>query len=1017
MRPDVFPRILLALIATLAAPTRADAELADPASGSDTPPPVVVTADSLIAIARNAEADSLLRVELDRLGPDPAHDRVRLLLLDRRVEALLRDRRADDAETLALAEAALTLRARLPDRTEPGRSRHNLGWLLRNRGEPDAARVQLEAALDIRRRAFGDVHLDVAATRNALGILHRSVGDLERAADAYEEVVAIRSALLGPDHEETAKARANLAVTWNLTGRHLDALAEFERAETILAAAYGPDHMFLSTVVNGQALCLFELGQLDRSLAASERVVAIREATLGPDHPGVAEALVNLGVGERTSGNHGAAIARFERALEILEARLRPTHPHRRIALTNLGDARFFSGDHAAARRAYDEALSIGEAELGPDHPELSYTLGALARLNLAEGRIDDALARSAEGVDIRLASYGAGHPLTALARQGHAELLRRAGRLDEALALTTEVNRGAVHHLRTMLRGLPGDAPFDYLAHVAPDPGLSVAIATEDPTPAHVRAAWDLVIRGRARALDEAVARHRSLLDARRAPADDAPVRGLLDEHDRLNRRLARALLDPGSSTRDEIHGLEDERDRLARRLLEVGVDVPAGVGDRAGAGLAEVTTAVGPHEALVAYVRYRPEHCVEEVPARYAAFVLSAPDALPLILDLGDAASLDAAVGRWREEAAFGTQLAGRPRAETDRAMAAAGHALRRAAWDPVAAVLGDPARVHVVTDGTLTLVNLLALPRPGSDDHYLVEDDLLLRFLTAERDLLDPGDATGTGLLAVGAPLVAQAPDGTPDPVSAGDLVAAAFRGSRPCGDAPGVALSPLPHARDEIHAIVEVWRNAGEGTPVTLVGRDATEAAVKAGLPGPRVLHLATHGFFLGAGCGSGSASRGVGGLRPATDGTAEVGNPLLAGLFLAGADPASGALVEGEDGILTAEEIGALDARGVEWAVLSACDTGLGPVREWEGALGLRRAFRVAGARTVIMSLWAVEDLAARAFMEELYQARFEERRDTADALRAASRRRLEERRREGASTHPVHWAAFLASEG
>src|SRR6185503_18367464 len=70
-----------------------------------------------------------------------------------------------------------------------------------------------------------------------------------------------------------------------------------------------------------------------------------------------------------------------------------------------------------------------------------------------------------------------------------------------------------------------------------------------------------------------------------------------------------------------------------------------------------------------------------------------------------------------------------------------------------------------------------------------------------------------------------------------------------------------------------------------------------------------------------------------------------------------------------------EEIASLNLSGLEWAVLSACDTGLGQIRAGEGVLGLRRAFQVAGARTVIMSLWSVDDQATRAWMTALYKAR------------------------------------------
>ena len=118
----------------------------------------------------------------------------------------------------------------------------------------------------------------------------------------------------------------------------------------------------------------------------------------------------------------------------------------------------------------------------------------------------------------------------------------------------------------------------------------------------------------------------------------------------------------------------------------------------------------------------------------------------------------------------------------------------------------------------------------------------------------------------------------------------------------------------------------------------------------------------------------------------------------------------------DDGILTAEEVASLNLEGVEWAVLSACDTGFGEIRAGEGVFGLRRAFQVAGARTVIMSLWSVEDQATRAV--------------DACALRGPTRRGISTpptrcvkrasascatRRAAGQTTHPFYWAAFVAA--
>jgi CHAT domain-containing protein len=190
---------------------------------------------------------------------------------------------------------------------------------------------------------------------------------------------------------------------------------------------------------------------------------------------------------------------------------------------------------------------------------------------------------------------------------------------------------------------------------------------------------------------------------------------------------------------------------------------------------------------------------------------------------------------------------------------------------------------------------------------------------------------------------------------------------------------------------------------------LQGRAATEAAVKRYAPGRRVLHLATHGYFLAGPCDPAEPGEAGGPVSVAA------ANPLLmAGLAFAGANHRAAAGDADDDGILTAAEIAAMDLSGVEWAVLSACDTGLGSIHSGEGVLGLRRAFRVAGAATVIMSLWPVDDVSTREWMTRLYAAR-KDGESTAAAVRAAMRGQLAARRAAGSSTHPFFWAGFVAA--
>jgi CHAT domain-containing protein len=178
-----------------------------------------------------------------------------------------------------------------------------------------------------------------------------------------------------------------------------------------------------------------------------------------------------------------------------------------------------------------------------------------------------------------------------------------------------------------------------------------------------------------------------------------------------------------------------------------------------------------------------------------------------------------------------------------------------------------------------------------------------------------------------------------------------------------------------------------------------------------------VHLATHAYFA-----SGDCAWSLGGPRAPRaaltdhDSLGLVGdNPLLlSGLALAGANHREEAGPEEEDGILTGEEIASLDLTGTQWVVLSACETGVGTVQDGEGILGLRRAFETAGAQTLIMSLWPVEDESARQWMRALYSERLAGQ-STAESVRGAERAILDARRTTGKSTHPFFWGGFIAA--
>ena len=412
------------------------------------------------------------------------------------------------------------------------------------------------------------------------------------------------------------------------------------------------------------------------------------------------------------------------------------------------------------------------------------------------------------------------------------------------------------------------------------------------------------------------------------------------------------------------------------------------------------------------------------------YAAFVLRGGVRAPAFIPLGTALHVDAEVEHWRATATRGITLAGGVTAGAERTLRAVGASLRARIWDPLGPAIADARRVYVVPDGAINLVPFAALP--AGDASYLVDSPTTIHYLSAERDLVEfeaPARARGKGLLALGGPaygrLNAQTSPGAVRPTTPNGSAERPGNRRSSCGTLETMLFEPLPGSRREAEDIGGLWESlgspaAGDASAVVLTGAKAGEGEFKRFSPGHLVLHLATHGFFLAGGCDTDRVSmRGVSvTIKPKTPAprTAPVESPLLlSGLALAGANRRFAAGPNDEDGILTAEEVAAMELDGVEWAVLSACDSGLGKIVGGEGVFGLRRAFQSAGARTVIMSLWPVEDRATRVWMRALYSARLQARRSTADAMRDASLTVLADRRTRKLSTHPFFWAGFVAA--
>jgi CHAT domain-containing protein len=262
------------------------------------------------------------------------------------------------------------------------------------------------------------------------------------------------------------------------------------------------------------------------------------------------------------------------------------------------------------------------------------------------------------------------------------------------------------------------------------------------------------------------------------------------------------------------------------------------------------------------------------------------------------------------------------------------------------------------------------------------------------------------TSDGLLAVGGVDYDRA-EGVPGPAI----------GS---ASGPMPAYAALPGTGPEAAAVVALFQGSHPEAPAELAsGPRATRQRVLAAMADRRYLHLATHGYFAPpaarAAPGSPADATAWGGRPPDATGLYPA---LRSGLVWAGInsppiDPATGLVGRGA-ALMTAEVVGGLDLKGCELAVLSACETGLGRVAGGEGALGLQRAFGQARCRTVVASLWKVDDDATRVLMTRFYSNLWEKGLSPLESLRRAQLSILDDPD-QGGGAEPRLWAAWTLS--
>jgi len=835
----------------------------------------------------------------------------------------------------------------------------NLGMLYRVIGLYEKAELLYLEAKDIFENRIQDrKHAYYTNCLNNLGNLYYSMQEYAKAEQIYLEVLQIREQLIGKEDPRYTLSLSNL-------GNLYFAMGNYEKAEPLYISvkagwekAFGKNNYYYAVSLNNLAGLYLATGAYGKAKTFYEESLALNAEALGKDDPDYADGLNNLAILYLNSGEYEKAEELHYEALGIKEKKLGKNHSKYAESLQNLANLYHKMQAFAKSADLYQQALSIYQEALGMENPDYSKTLNGLAL------------------VYWQMENY--------TAARTHFEQLAH---LNQSLAMQSQYYLSELE-LNAYLHKF--SASQEQLFSFAESLTLQApALASE----------FSKVV------YDNSLFYKGFLLNAssqvKSRALSDPLAREQLYQLKSIGYRLASEYSKPIDG-RDSIMvwELEEKANVVEKELIRTVAGYGEGMRQ---VKWEEVQSQLGIEEAAIEFVRYQkydPEAIHQSI---YAALVLKPGSPAPQFIPLTTEAELTKMI----------PQPKGRPVEEVNELYAQ--RSLYEHIWQPIEQALKGVKTVYFAPAGQL---HRLSLGATRISETEMLADRYQLVRLGSTRQLLNLKDVLQAENEKTDAALfggIQYEMDSTAA-VEASAQWSSGALSSRSTSRGLSFAISDttlrtenwnyLQWTEIEVDAIGILLEDAKVKTTIEK-GYAATEEAFKAmGRSGksPNILHLSTHGFFF-PDPSEEKQKEGKTAFQSSD-------HPMIrSGLILAGGNYAwqNGYALqpEMEDGVLTAFEISQMDLSNTELVVLSACETGLGDIKGNEGVYGLQRAFKIAGARHLIMSLWQVPDFQTQELMTTFYLNWLEEKMSIPDAFRAAQaaiRVKYPE---------PFYWAGFV----
>jgi CHAT domain-containing protein/lipopolysaccharide biosynthesis regulator YciM len=818
---------------------------------------------------------------------------------------------------------------------------------------------------------------------NKLGDLYTYKGEYTKAFRSLSRAIEIFKSALNEHSTPYLTARANLGILFMEQGKYPEAEDQF--AEVIGKADPADPENIYFPALNNQALVYQNLGQHDKSLQLLRQLKKQDSLTIGVSHPDYAVTLTNMSTAYSGEGKYANAEKMLLEALDILKANKETNTVSYARKLNNLAKVYMFSGKLNEAIKFYEEANPIYKKVLGENNPEYATNVYNLGVAYWKKGNDEEGIKYLKNASAIRAAVLGKRHPKYAESQQKVAEYLWFRKKRKEALQTYGEVFDNYYNQIESVFPALTEEekAKF-YYNTIRPsfDKFNSFAYDYSSEFPQVMGDVYNHQINTKGVIMLATEKVKEAIYTSK-----DTVLINKFEYWQALKEQIAK-LYSHNQSPRqlDSLLVIADEKEKeLAKNSGEFARQFI-----RKKYSWKEVQKTLKPGEAAIEVVRY--QKFIPDSAGRfnndviYAFLILTSKTIdRPDFIILKNGKDLE---NKWikfyRNSILFNQEDA---------------YSYKNF-FEPIGDYLktNKIEKFHLSPDGVFNQVNINTL-RNSRTGKYLV-DEYTISLMTSTKELIEnksKGQENHSSVL-LGFPKFNMGEKKEVKLESDRMQTSGTSRGLR--GGLlryvdPQTGITVLPGTQIEIEKISKLL--SGTQPKIYTEGR-ASEGIIKQA-EAPSILHIATHGYFLEDGASANSELDEY------------VFNPLLkSGLILAGAENyiRTGVPVDslGNDGILTAYEAMNLNLEGTDLVVLSACETGLGEVKNGEGVYGLQRAFKLGGAKSVIMSLWNVDDNATQDLMM-LFYTEFTKHGDAQEALRWA------QRKLKNKYPLPFHWGAFV----